>query len=40
VKDDRAIAIYRYFGFTPSLTNARHLFMIIKDIRLAAGSKP
>lgn len=35
-KDDRAIAIYRHFGFTPSTTDARHLFMIIKDIRLAA----
>ena len=39
-KDDRAIAFYRHFGFTPSPTDARHLFMIIKDIRLAAGQKP
>ena len=36
-KDDRAVAFYRHFGFTPSATDARHLFMIIKDIRLAAG---
>jgi GNAT superfamily N-acetyltransferase len=39
-KDDRAVAFYRHFGFTPSPTDARHLFMIIKDIRLAAGLKP
>ena len=39
-KDDRAVAFYRHFGFTPSPADARHLFMIIKDIRLAAGRKP
>jgi GNAT superfamily N-acetyltransferase len=39
-KDDRAVAFYRHFGFTPSPTDARHLFMIIKDIRLAAGKQP
>ena len=36
-KDDQAISFYRHFGFTPSPTDARHLFMIIKDIRLAAS---
>ena len=36
---DRAVAFYRHFGFTHSPTDARHLFMIIKDIRLAAGRK-
>jgi GNAT superfamily N-acetyltransferase len=36
-KDEQAAAFYRHFGFTPSATDARHLFMIIKDIRLAAG---
>jgi GNAT superfamily N-acetyltransferase len=36
-KDERAVAFYQHFGFTPSPTDARHLFMIIKDIRLAAG---
>jgi GNAT superfamily N-acetyltransferase len=36
-RDDKAVAFYRHFGFTPSLSDARHLFMIIKDIRLAAG---
>jgi len=39
-KDDRAVAFYRHFGFVPSPTDERHLFMIIKDIRLAAGQKP
>jgi GNAT superfamily N-acetyltransferase len=39
-KDDRAVAFYRHFGFSPSPSDARHLFMIIKDIRLAAGLKP
>jgi GNAT superfamily N-acetyltransferase len=38
-KDDRAAAFYRHFGFAPSPTDPRHLFMIIKDIRLAAGEK-
>ena len=39
-KDDGAAAFYRHFGFEPSPTDPRHLFMIIKDIRLAAGLKP
>jgi GNAT superfamily N-acetyltransferase len=38
-KDDRAAAFYQHFGFAPSPTDPRHLFMIIKDIRLAAGEK-
>ena len=38
-KDERAAAFYRHFGFTPSATDARHLFMIVKDIRLAASQK-
>jgi GNAT superfamily N-acetyltransferase len=36
-KDEQAIAFYRHFGFMPSPTDPRHLFMLIKDIRLAAG---
>jgi GNAT superfamily N-acetyltransferase len=36
-KNDEAAAFYRHFGFAPSPTDARHLFMLIKDIRLAAG---
>jgi GNAT superfamily N-acetyltransferase len=39
-KDDSAVAFYQHFGFAPSPTDPRHLFMIIKDIRLAAGLKP
>jgi GNAT superfamily N-acetyltransferase len=38
-KDDRAVTFYGHFGFIPSPTDARHLFMIIKDVRLAAGEK-
>jgi GNAT superfamily N-acetyltransferase len=38
-KDDPAAAFYRHFGFVPSPTDPRHLFMIIKDIRLAAGQQ-
>jgi GNAT superfamily N-acetyltransferase len=38
-KDDRAISFYRHFGFAPSPTDARHMFMLIKDIRRAAGQK-
>lgn len=39
-KDEQAAAFYRHFGFTPSPTDPRHLFMLIKDIRIAAGQKP
>jgi GNAT superfamily N-acetyltransferase len=39
-KDEGAVAFYQHFGFAPSPTDSRHLFMIIKDIRLAAGEKP
>lgn len=39
-KDERAVAFYRHFGFASSPTDPRHLFMLIKDIRLAAGLKP
>lgn len=38
-KDDAAAAFYRHFGFTSSPTDARHLFMLIKDIRGAADRK-
>ncbi|NTU43149.1 MAG: GNAT family N-acetyltransferase [Nitrospirales bacterium] len=36
-KDDSAVAFYRHFGFIPSPTDSRHLFMLIKDIRAMAG---
>jgi GNAT superfamily N-acetyltransferase len=39
-KDEQAAAFYRHLGFTPSPTDPRHLFMLIKDIRLAAGQGP
>jgi GNAT superfamily N-acetyltransferase len=32
-KDDSAASFYRHFGFIPSPTDTRHLFMLIKDIR-------
>ena len=38
-KDDKAAAFYLHFGFTRSPTDPRHLFMIIKDIKLAAGQE-
>jgi GNAT superfamily N-acetyltransferase len=36
-KDDSAASFYRHFGFVPSPTDSRHLFMLLKDIRAAAG---
>jgi hypothetical protein len=39
-KDETAAAFYRHFGFAPSPTDGRQLFMIIKDIQLAAGQRP
>ncbi|MHC1725857.1 MAG: GNAT family N-acetyltransferase [Syntrophobacteraceae bacterium] len=36
-KDDSGAAFYRHFGFVPSVTDVRHLFMLIKDIRASAG---
>lgn len=36
-KDDSAATFYRHFGFVPSPTDSRHLFMLIKDIRAARG---
>lgn len=35
-KDSSATAFYRHFGFAPSPTDNRHLFMLIKDIRAAS----
>jgi GNAT superfamily N-acetyltransferase len=32
-KDDAAAAFYRHFGFAPSSTDPRHLFLLVKDIR-------
>ena len=36
-KDETAAAFYRHFGFVPSPTDSRHLFMLIKDIHAVAG---
>lgn len=36
-KDDRAAAFYRHFSFEPSPTDSRHLYRLIKDIRLNSG---
>jgi GNAT superfamily N-acetyltransferase len=35
-KDDSAASFYHHFGFMPSLTDKRHLFLLIKDIRAAS----
>ncbi|MGC8494654.1 MAG: GNAT family N-acetyltransferase [Syntrophobacteraceae bacterium] len=37
-KDDTAAGFYLHFGFVPSPTDSRHLFMLIKDIRATAGN--
>jgi GNAT superfamily N-acetyltransferase len=36
-KDDSAASFYRHFGFIPSPTDSRHLFMLLKDIRAMVG---
>lgn len=36
-KDDMAASFYRHFGFMPSPTDSGHFYMLIKDIRAAAG---
>jgi GNAT superfamily N-acetyltransferase len=35
-KDDSAASFYQHFGFMPSPTDKRHLFLLIKDIRAAS----
>jgi GNAT superfamily N-acetyltransferase len=35
-KDDSAASFYRHFGFMPSPTDKRHLFLLIKDVRAAS----
>ena len=39
-KDEQAVAFYHHFGFVPSPTDPRHLFMLVKDIRLAMERRP
>lgn len=36
-KNDTAASFYRHFGFMPSPTDKRHLFLLIKDIRAASA---
>lgn len=36
-KDDGAVAFYRHFDFLPSPTDPLHLYLLIKDVRKAAG---
>jgi GNAT superfamily N-acetyltransferase len=36
-KGDVASAFYRHFGFLPSPTDPHHLFLLVKDLRRAAG---
>ncbi len=38
-KDDEARAFYERFDFTPSPTDAYHLFLLMKDVRGLVGSK-
>lgn len=37
-RDERARDFYAHFGFIPSPTDPLHLFLLIKDIRRAAGA--
>ena len=37
-KDSSAAQFYHHFGFVPSPTDERHLFMLIKDIRAAGNN--
>lgn len=39
-KDDAASAFCRHFGFMPSPTDPLHLFLLVKDLRRAAGEFP
>jgi GNAT superfamily N-acetyltransferase len=36
-KDESASAFYRYFDFLPSATDSLHLFLLVKELRHAAG---
>lgn len=38
-KDDNARKFYEHFGFAPSPTDERHLFVLVKDLRHIAGIK-
>jgi hypothetical protein len=36
-KDDAARAFYHYFDFVPSPTDPLHLFLLVQNLRRAAG---
>ena len=36
-RDEAASAFYRHFGFVPSPTDPLHLFLLVKELRRAAG---
>ncbi|AWN51239.1 GNAT family N-acetyltransferase [Methylobacterium sp. 17Sr1-1] len=38
-KDEAAASFYRHFGFVPSPTDPRHLFLLVKDIRGARSHR-
>jgi len=37
-KDEEAVSFYRKFGFEPSPTHEKHLFLLLKDIRASLGA--
>ncbi len=39
-KDEPSRRFYEHFGFAPSPTDPRHLFLLIKDLRRAVGGAP
>jgi GNAT superfamily N-acetyltransferase len=36
-KDEAASAFYKHFGFGPSPTDQLHLYLLVKELRQAAG---
>jgi hypothetical protein len=39
-KDETARQFYEHFDFIPSPTDPMHLFLLMKDLRAAAGLEP
>jgi GNAT superfamily N-acetyltransferase len=37
-KDENARRFYEHFGFIPSPTDARHLYLLVKDIKRPVGN--
>jgi GNAT superfamily N-acetyltransferase len=38
-KDEAASAFYKHFGFVPSPTDQLHLYLLVKELRRAAGDR-